>query len=130
MTDPIADMLTRIRNGLARAHEKVDMPSSKMKQEVVRVLKKEGFIKDYRVMKDEHHAVLKVILKYGAENKAAITKLRRISRPGRRVYVGKDEIPLVLNGLGMAIISTPKGIMTDAEARKAGMGGELLCEVW
>lgn len=130
LTDPIADMLTRIRNALARGHEKVDMPSSKMKVELARVLKKEGYIKDYRVMKDHYHAVLKIILKYTPENKGAITALKRISRPGLRVYVGKDEVPMVLNGLGLAVLSTSKGILTDAEARKSGVGGEVICEIW
>lgn len=130
VTDPIADMLTRIRNSLERGHEKVDMPSSKMKLEIARVLKKEGYIKDFRVMKDEHRAVLKVILKYVSENKGAITTLRRVSRPGRRIYVGSDEIPSVLNGLGLAILSTPKGVLTDGEARREKVGGELLCEIW
>jgi small subunit ribosomal protein S8 len=130
VTDPIADMLTRIRNALVRGHEKVDMPASGMKLEIARVLKKEGYVKDYRVMKDEHHSLLKIILKYSAGQKGAITSLKRVSRPGRRVYVGKDDIPLVLNGLGMAILSTPKGIMTDTEARTAKVGGEVLCEIW
>jgi small subunit ribosomal protein S8 len=130
LTDPIADMLTRIRNGLIRGHEKVDIPVSNLKLEIARVLKKEGYIKDFKVMKDEHHGVLKVFLKYGPGNMGAITGLRRKSRPGRRLYVGKDKIPLVLNGMGTAILSTPKGILTDAEARQAKVGGELICEIW
>ena len=130
VTDPIADMLTRLRNATARGHEKVDLPSSKMKTDIAQVLKREGYIKDFRVIKDEHRAVLKVFLKYNPENKSAISSLKRKSRPGRRVYVGWDNIPPILNGLGIAILSTPKGIITDREARKAKVGGELLCEVW
>jgi small subunit ribosomal protein S8 len=130
VTDPIADMLTRLRNATARGHEKVDLPSSKMKTDIAQVLKREGYIKDFRVIKDETRDVLKVFLKYGPENKCAITTLRRKSRPGRRVYVGWDNIPPIMNGLGIAILSTPKGIITDREARKAKVGGELLCEVW
>ncbi len=130
VTDPIADMLTRIRNAAIRAHEKVDLPSSKMKLEIAQVLKREGYIKDFRVMKDENRSVLKLFLKYTPENKSVITTLKRISRPGRRIYVGKGKIPSIMNGLGIAILSTPKGILTDLEARKAKVGGELLCEVW
>jgi small subunit ribosomal protein S8 len=130
LTDPIADLLTRLRNAQERGHEKVDMPSSKMKLEIARVLKKEGFIKDYRVMKDGPHAVLKVILKYAGENKGAITALKRVSKPGRRIYVERGAIPKVLGGLGLAILSTSKGVLTDAEARTVGVGGEVLCEVW
>jgi small subunit ribosomal protein S8 len=130
LTDPIADMLTRIRNGLSRRHEKVDMPLSKMRVEIATVLKKEGYIKDHRVFKEEDFPVLRIMLKYTPEEESVIKKLRRVSRPSRRVYVGKDEIPMVLNGMGIAIISTSKGILTDADARSAGVGGELLCEVW
>ena len=130
LTDPIADMLTRIRNGQARRHEKVDMPLSKMRVEIATVLKKEGYIKDHRVFKEEDFPVLRIMLKYTPENESVIKKLRRVSRPSCRVYVGKDEIPMVLNGMGIAIMSTSKGILTDADARSIGVGGEVLCEVW
>jgi small subunit ribosomal protein S8 len=130
VTDPIADMITRIRNAMIRGHEKVDMPSSTMKTEIAKVLKKEGYIKDYRIIQEDAFAVLKIILKYDTANKGVISKLKRVSRPGRRIYVGKDEIPKVLNGLGIAILSTPKGILTDNDARREKVGGEILCEVW
>jgi small subunit ribosomal protein S8 len=130
VTDPIADMLTRIRNAMARSHEKVDMPASRMKMEIVRVLKREGYIKDYRLAKEGNYTVLKILLKYAGNKKPVINTLRRVSRPGRRVYVGAVEIPRVLSGLGIAILSTPKGILTDNEARQAHVGGEVLCEIW
>ena len=130
LTDPIADMLTRIRNALSRGHERVEMPSSKMRLEIARVFKKEGYIKDYQDYKDGKKDVLRIILKYTPEQKSTITTMRRVSRPSCRIYVGKDEIPMVLNGLGVAVLSTSRGIMTDAEAREKGVGGEVLCEVW
>jgi small subunit ribosomal protein S8 len=130
LTDPIADMLTRIRNALSRGHERVEMPSSKMRLEIARVFKKEGYIKDYQDYKDGKKDVLRITLKYTPEQKSTITIMRRVSRPSCRIYVGKDEIPMVLNGLGVAVLSTSRGIMTDAEARENGVGGEVLCEVW
>jgi len=130
LTDPIADMLTRIRNALSRGHERIDMPSSKMRVEIARVLKKEGYIKDYRAFKDGNRDALRITLKYTPEQKSTITTMRRVSKPSCRIYVGKDEIPMVLNGLGVAVLSTSRGIMTDAEARENGVGGEILCEVW
>ncbi len=130
MTDPIADYLTRIRNANMVYHERVDIPASKIKQAITEILKHEGFIRDYEVVEEGRRRLLRIYLKYGSNKERVITGLRRISRPGRRVYVKKDEIPRVLGGLGIAILSTPKGLMTDREARKIGLGGEVLCYVW
>lgn len=130
MTDPIADMLTRIRNaGLAR-HQKVDIPSSNLKVSIAGVLKDLGYIKNFKTVSDEKQGILRVYLKFDDQNRHIINELNRISTPGRRVYVGKDEIPLVKNGLGCAILSTSKGVMNDASAREAQVGGEVLCTVW
>jgi small subunit ribosomal protein S8 len=130
MTDPIADMFTRIRNGSKAKFEKVDIPSSKMKQEIAKILKEEGFIKNFKVVKDDQqHEMIRVFLKYDANRKEVI-HLRRISKSGRRVYVGKGSIPSVMSGLGFSILSTSKGILTDKSAQKAGLGGEVLCYVW
>jgi small subunit ribosomal protein S8 len=130
MTDPIADMLTRIRNACGSKHRRVDMPSSKMKVEIARILKEHSFIQDYRVLDGETgHRVLRVILRY-AGGEPAIRQLQRISAPGLRKYVGAKDIPRVRNGLGMAILSTSQGIMSDAQARRAHTGGELLAVVW
>ncbi|MGQ9646752.1 MAG: 30S ribosomal protein S8 [Thermodesulfobacteriota bacterium] len=130
MSDPLADMFTRIRNGSKAKFEKVDIPSSKMKREIAKILKEEGFIKNYKVLTDEgQHEVLRIFLKYDA-NRRGVIHVRRVSRPGRRVYVGKDRIPSVMTGLGISILSTPKGILTDQSARKANVGGEVLCQVW
>ena len=130
MTDPLADMFTRIRNGSKAKFEKVDIPFSKMKREVAKILKEEGFIKNFKVVADEdQHEVLRVFLKYDASRKEVI-HIRRISRPGRRIYVGKDRISSVMTGLGISILSTPQGILTDKSARKAHVGGEVLCHVW
>ena len=130
MTDPIADMFTRIRNGSKAKFEKVDIPSSKMKQEIAKILKEEGFIKNFKmVTDDQQHALIRVFLKYDANRKEVI-HLRRISKSGRRVYVGKGSIPSVMSGLGFSILSTSKGILTDKSAQKAGLGGEVLCYVW
>lgn len=128
MTDPIADMLTRIRNANQMRNEIVKMPHSKTKVEIARILKEEGFINDY-IIEESEKKVLTLILKY-AGTQRVITGLKRISKPGLRVYAGKEELPRVLNGLGIAIISTPKGIMTDKQARKEGLGGEVLAFVW
>jgi small subunit ribosomal protein S8 len=134
VTDPIADMLTRIRNGLMAGQAIVAMPASKMKAAVVHILKEEGYIDAYEVADGEDtKAVLRVHLKYVGERRErrpVITGLERISRPGRRVYAGKTEIPRVLSGLGVTIVSTPKGIMTGSRARKLGVGGEVICKVW
>lgn len=130
MTDPIADMLTRIRNALQAHKEEVDVPSSNMKRRIAEVLKEEGFIKGFRVIPDGKQGVLRIFLKYDEEGLPVISGLRRVSKPGRRVYVGKEEIPRVMGGLGIAILSTSRGVMTDRKARKLGMGGEVVCYIW
>ncbi len=130
MTDPIADMFTRIRNGSKEKFEKVDVPSSKLKREIVKMLKDEGFIKNFKVVTEDHgDEMIRIFLKYDATKKGII-HIKRVSRPGRRVYVGIDRIPSVMSGLGISILSTPKGILTDKAARKANVGGEVLCYVW
>lgn len=130
MTDPLADMFTRIRNGSKEKFEKVDVPSSKLKREIVKILKDEGFIKNFKVVTDDHeHEMIRIFLKYDP-NKKGIIHIKRVSKPGRRVYVGTDRIPSVMTGLGISILSTPKGILTDKAARKANIGGEVLCYVW
>lgn len=130
MTDTIADMLTRIRNASKAKHEKVDMPSSTIKAEVARILKEEGYVKNVKVINDTKPGTLRVFLKYSSGNECVISGIERVSKPGRRVYVGKDEIPRVMNGLGIAIVSTSKGVMTDKTAREANVGGEFICKVW
>ncbi len=130
MTDPIADFLTRIRNANMVMHEKVEIPASKTKIAMAEILKNEGFIKDYEQIEDGKQGIIRVYLKYGANKEKVITGLKRISKPGLKVYCKKDEIPKVLGGLGIAIISTSKGIVTDKEARKLGLGGEVICYVW
>ena len=129
-SDPIADMLTRIRNASRAEHEKVDIPASKLKVRLAEVLKDEGFIKNFRVLEDKKQGVLRVYLKYGTGNEKMITGLVRVSTPGRRVYVGHDEIPSILGGMGVAVLSTPRGVVTDREARKQKTGGEVLAYVW
>jgi small subunit ribosomal protein S8 len=129
VTDPIADMLTRLRNGAHARHRRVDMPVSKLKTEIARLLKENHYIHDYKVLDDGKHGVLRLYLKYFQE-KPVIRELRRVSKPGLRRYVGVEEIPKVRNGLGMAILSTPKGVMTDRDARTNRVGGELLALVW
>ena len=129
-TDPIADMLTRIRNANDAYHEKVDMPASKIKAAVLEILKNEGFIKNVEQIEVEGHQVLRVVLKYGANREKVIKGLKRISKPGLRVYASKDEMPKVLGGLGIAIVSTNHGVITDREARELGVGGEALAFVW
>jgi len=135
ITDPIADMLTRIRNALMAGHTTVSMPTSKLKVSIAKILKEEGFISNYEVVdgKTAEQKVLRLRLKYigeRRERKSVISGLERVSRPGRRVYTGKREIPWVLSGMGVAIISTPKGVMTGQRARQLGVGGEVLCKVW
>jgi len=130
MTDPIADMLTRIRNGNSVKHESVDVPASNMKKEIAQILLDEGFIKGYDVIEDGKQGIIRIELKYGNHGEKVIGGIKRISKPGLRVYVKSDEIPRVLGGLGIAILSTSKGIMTDKKARKEGIGGEVLCYVW
>ena len=129
-SDPIADLLTRIRNASRAEHEKVDIPASKLKVKITELLKDEGFVKNYRLIEDEKQGVLRVYLKYGAGNEKMISGLVRVSRPGRRVYVGKDKIPTILGGMGVAILSTSRGVMTDRESRRQQLGGEVLAYVW
>ena len=130
MTDPIADMLTRIRNALKARKEEVDIPSSNLKKRIAEVLKEEGFIKGFRVIPDGKQGILRVFLKYDEQGSPVISGLQRVSKPGRRVYVGKEEIPRVMGGLGVAILTTSRGVMTDREAKKVGVGGEVICYVW
>ncbi|NLJ72216.1 MAG: 30S ribosomal protein S8 [Syntrophomonadaceae bacterium] len=130
MTDPVADFLTRIRNGNMVMHETVEVPSSKIKLGLAEILKDEGYIKDFEYIADGKQGVIRLYLKYGQNNEKVITGLKRISKPGLRVYVKKDEVPKVLGGLGIAIISTSQGLMTDKNARKAGLGGEVICYIW
>ena len=130
VTDPVADMLARIRNGSLAEHEKVDIPSSKLRVRLAEILKEEGFIKNFRLIEDKRQGVLRVYLKYGPGQERVISGLRRVSKPGKRLYVGADRIPTVLGGMGVAILSTPRGVLTDRESRKAKVGGEVLCYVW
>ncbi len=130
MTDPIADLLTRIRNANIVYHDKVEIPASKPKRAMVEIFKQEGYIRDYEYIDDGKQGILRLYLKYGPNKNRVITGLKRISKPGLKVYAKKDEIPRVLGGLGIAVISTSKGIMTDRQARQAGLGGEVLCYVW
>lgn len=130
MTDPIADMLTRIRNATLIKREQVEMPASKIKVEIARILKEEGYIRDYTFIEDDKQGILRLYLKYGANKEQVVSGLRRISKPGLRVYASHDELPRVLGGLGVAIISTSKGLMTDRDARGAKIGGEVMCYIW
>jgi len=130
LTDPVADLLTRIRNAVSARQQKLDVPASKLKMEIARILKEEGYISNFKATEENGRKVLRVYLKYSSNNDAAITNLARVSRPGCRVYVGHTDIPRVLGGLGINILTTPKGVMTGRQARKSGLGGEILCEVW
>ena len=130
ITDPIADMLTRIRNALVARHESVEVPMSNMKKSIADILTEEGFINGYEVVEGEVQSVMKVNLKYGPNNEKVISGIKRISKPGLRVYANSENLPVVLNGLGIAIISTSKGVMTDKKARAAHIGGEVLAYVW
>jgi small subunit ribosomal protein S8 len=130
LTDPIADMLTRIRNASRAEHEKVDIPSSQLKLKIANILKEEGFIRNFRLIEDRKQGTLRVYLKYGAGNEKMISGLVRVSTPGRRVYVGHDRIPTILGGMGVAVLSTSRGVVTDREARKQKLGGEVLAYVW
>ena len=130
MTDPIADMLTRIRNANIVSYQTVDIPSSNLKKNIAKVLKSEGLIRNYTIMDNRQHKTIKIFLKYDEKGGPVLEGLKRVSKPGRRVYTGKDRIPQVLNGFGINIISTSKGVMTDRQARKRGVGGEILCSVW
>ena len=130
MTDPVADMLTRIRNASLARHDKVDIPASGLKEEIARILQDEGYIKSYRRLEDRKQGLLRIYLKYSRDKQRVISGLKRISKPGRRVYVGKTELPRVLNGLGTAIISTSSGVITAAQCKREGVGGEVLCHIW
>lgn len=130
MTDPIADMLTRIRNANSANHKTVDIPSSNMKRTLAEILLNEGYVKGFNVIQDDKQGILRVQLKYGPNKEKVITGIKRISKPGLKVYAKNDEVPRVLGGLGIAIISTSKGVITDKDARKLGVGGEVICYVW
>jgi len=130
MTDPIADMLTRIRNANVVRHEKLELPSSKVKAEIADILKREGYVRDYEVVEDNTQGILRIFLKYGQNEERVITGLKRISKPGLRVYAKADEVPRVLNGLGTAIVSTSNGVLSDKEARAQAVGGEVLAYIW
>ncbi|MBV8205854.1 MAG: 30S ribosomal protein S8 [Acidobacteria bacterium] len=130
LTDPVADFLTRVRNAIGARQQKVDVPASKLKLEIARILKEEGYISNFKAAEEEGKRVLRVYLKYGSNNDPAISSVQRVSRPGCRVYVGRNEIPRVLGGLGINILTTPRGVMTGRDARKRGVGGEILCEIW
>ncbi|HHY94091.1 MAG TPA: 30S ribosomal protein S8 [Firmicutes bacterium] len=130
VSDPIADMLTRIRNAVKARQERVDIPGSRLLRGMAEILKEEGYIRDYEWVTDNPQGTLRIHLKYGPQKTRVVTGLKRISRPGLRVYAGKDELPRVLGGLGIAIVSTPKGLMTDKKARQLGVGGEVLCYIW
>jgi small subunit ribosomal protein S8 len=129
-SDPIADMLTRIRNGLAAGHPKVDVPASRLKTDIARILKDEGYIANYKLTEEGVRKSIRIYLKYSAGNVPAISRIERVSRPGCRVYVGSKMVPRVLGGLGVNILTTPRGVMTGSAARKEGVGGEVLCHVW
>ena len=130
LTDPIADMLTRVRNASKARFEKVDVPSSRLKAGIIQLLKREGYVKDFTVLNDHNKKILRISLRYDEQNKPIITGLKRVSRPGLRVYARKGTIPSVMSGLGLAIVSTSKGVVTDKEARRLNLGGEVLCFVW
>lgn len=129
VTDPIADMLTRIRNAITIRAEKVDIPASRMKLEVVKILKEEGYIRAYKILKDEKQGILRVALKY-IDGNSVITGLKRVSKPGRRFYVGRKEVPKVMGGVGIAILTTSKGLLSDNVCRRENVGGEVICYVW
>lgn len=130
LTDPIADMLTRIRNAAMIKAEKVDVPASRLKLEIAKILKEEGFIRAYKILKDKKQGILRITLKYTVDNAPIISGIKRISKPGRRVYAGKDEIPSVMGGVGVSILSTSKGIFVDKTCKREKVGGEILCYVW
>lgn len=130
LTDPVADFLTRVRNAIRSRHQKLDVPASNLKAEIARILKEEGYISNFKVTEEEGKRVLRVYLKYSSDNQAAITDLKRISKPGSRVYLGKDDIRRVQGGLGISILTTPKGVMTGRQARRENVGGEILAHVW
>jgi small subunit ribosomal protein S8 len=129
-TDPIADMLTRIRNAMAVRHSKCDVPASKLKADIARILKEEGYIQNFKIAEEGVRKTIKIYLKYSPANQPVISKMERVSKPGCRVYVGTKDIPKVLGGLGINILTTPQGVMTGRQARHAGIGGEVLCQIW
>src|SRR3984957_7570680 len=129
-TDPIANLLTRIQNAARAKHPRVDLPSSKLKLEITRILKEEGYLANYKVVDEKGKKNLRIFLRYTPDRRSVITDLKRVSRPGSRRYVGKTDIRQVVGGMGISIVSTPKGLMTGSSARKAGIGGEIMCEVW
>jgi small subunit ribosomal protein S8 len=130
VSDPVADFLTCIRNAIGARHRKLDVPASRMKTELAKVLLRERFINNFKTIEDTKQGVLRIYLKYTNDETSVITDLKRVSKPGRRIYVGKDRIPRVMGGLGVSVVSTSRGLMTDREARDAGLGGELVCQVW
>src|SRR5690242_11203272 len=130
VSDPVADFLTSLRNAIRAKHRKVDVPSSKLKTEIAKVLLRERYINNFKVIEDTRQGVLRVYLKYSGDDASVISGIKRVSTPGRRVYVGKDRVPRVQGGLGASIVSTSRGVMTDREARDAGLGGELICQIW
>ena len=130
MTDPIADMLTRIRNANIARHDETEVPASRLKEEIARILQEEGYIRNYKYLEDRKQGILRLDLKYQGDRERVISGIKRISKPGRRVYVNKTQLPRVFNGLGIAIVSTSRGVMTAAQSKRAGIGGELLCHVW
>ena len=130
LTDPIADMLTRIRNSVMIRAEKVDIPASKMKLEIAKIMKEEGFIRAYKILKDKKQGILRVTLKYAADNEPVISGIKKISKPGRRVYVGHDTVPVVMGGVGISVLTTSKGLMSDRTCRRENVGGEVLCYIW
>ncbi len=130
ITDPIADMLTRVRNGLQARHEYVLVPASQLKMSIARIMKEEGYIRDFEMLRDGPRRNIRVWLRYNDQKKPLLTGLKRVSKPGRRVYAGTDEMPRVLGGLGVAVVSTPQGVMTAQQARKRHVGGEVLCFIW
>jgi small subunit ribosomal protein S8 len=130
LTDPIADMLTRIRNAALIKAEKVDIPASRMKLDIAKILKEEGFIRAYKILKDKKQGILRITLKYTPDNQPLITGLKRISKPGRRVYANTDKVPMVMGGVGISILTTSKGILTGKACRREKIGGEVLCHIW
>jgi len=130
LTDPVADMLTRIRNAIRAKKKEVNIPSSRLKVEIARILKEEGYIRNYKVIEDNKQGIINITLKYTDDNQSVITGLRRISKPGCRIYCTKDNVPKSLDGLGVVIISTSKGILTGKQCEELGLGGEVLCEIW
>jgi small subunit ribosomal protein S8 len=130
MTDPISDMLTRMRNALTASYSTIDIPSSRQKIDIAKVLKSEGFIKNYKIMADKRQGIMRIFFKYDEKGESVIIGLKRISKPGCRIYRKADKIPKILNGYGISILSTSKGVMTDSQARKIGIGGEIICSIW